>query len=335
MKKETDKDVNKKTKKEADKDKGKDSSEDIVTNQEIKLEDVNFDFNFDWDKLKAFIQAVEDGSFNSSATKLGIKQSSLSRQVGNLEKEIGVKLGKRTHRGFKLIETGELLYGAGKKILVALNEVKQPMYEAQHGLAGKLHIVVYGNLIYKWLMSNIHKFREDYPEITFEITNTDQDPDPLISEVDLVIRFGSSNLKEVTQLKLFSGQYAICTTQKYIDKFGMPKNAADLANHSLIVRSDALLKMGCPKGKPHKPSIRTNNTEGILEAVLNNNGIGLLPKYILPAHPELIAILENEPIPSISDLMDIHFCYAPELKEGEKRKAFCKFLAKEFKTFSL
>src|SRR5690606_15430585 len=53
----------------------------------------------DWDKLKTFHFAAETGSLTAAAEKLGVSQSSVSRQIAALENEMGVPLFQRHARG--------------------------------------------------------------------------------------------------------------------------------------------------------------------------------------------------------------------------------------------
>ena len=46
----------------------------------------------DWDKLRVFHAAANAGSFTHAGETLGLSQSAVSRQVGALEEELGVKL---------------------------------------------------------------------------------------------------------------------------------------------------------------------------------------------------------------------------------------------------
>ena len=64
----------------------------------------------DWDKIRIFYTAAEAGSFTHAGDSLGLSQSAVSRQVGALERDLGVPLFHRHARGLILTEHGEQLF---------------------------------------------------------------------------------------------------------------------------------------------------------------------------------------------------------------------------------
>ncbi len=65
---------------------------------------------FDWNRARAFLVTVEEGSLSAAARALGMAQPTLGRQVDALEEELGVVLFERTGRGLTLTPSGpELL----------------------------------------------------------------------------------------------------------------------------------------------------------------------------------------------------------------------------------
>ena len=60
----------------------------------------------DWDKLRVFHAVAEAGSFTHAGETLNLSQSSVSRQIGALEKTLNAPLFHRHARGLKLTETG-------------------------------------------------------------------------------------------------------------------------------------------------------------------------------------------------------------------------------------
>ena len=68
--------------------------------------------NFDWNRARAFLVTVEEGSYSAAARALGVAQPTLGRQVSALEEELGLVLLERV--GNKLSPTPEGLALAGK-----------------------------------------------------------------------------------------------------------------------------------------------------------------------------------------------------------------------------
>lgn len=90
--------------------------------------------------LRYFVAIAEMGSFSSASRLLHVAQPALSRQIRNLERELGVALFQRTARGLLLSESGTQLFGDGRQILEA---VEQATARVRQGAAGvKEHVAV-------------------------------------------------------------------------------------------------------------------------------------------------------------------------------------------------
>src|SRR5687768_7963377 len=75
-------------------------------------------------QLKFFVQAAEQGSLTRAAADLAVAQPVLSRQIRELENELGVQLLSRNGRGVTLTE-------AGKRFLVRARAISQDVQAAQ------------------------------------------------------------------------------------------------------------------------------------------------------------------------------------------------------------
>lgn len=69
----------------------------------------------DWKKIQVFAKICGNKSFTAAAQKIGKSQSTLSRDIIQLEKKIGFKVFKRDIRGIELTEQG-------KKLLMIAND---------------------------------------------------------------------------------------------------------------------------------------------------------------------------------------------------------------------
>ena len=78
----------------------------------------------DWRRIQGFTQICGNKSFTAAAQILGKSQSTISRDVIQLEKKIGFKVFKRDIRGIKLTEQGKKLFKLAEEFnskLIAFN----------------------------------------------------------------------------------------------------------------------------------------------------------------------------------------------------------------------
>lgn len=68
--------------------------------------------------LRSFVEIAREQSFTAAAEKLSVTQPTLSRQIADLEEELGQKLFERTTRSLELTEKGHFLFRRAQDILV-------------------------------------------------------------------------------------------------------------------------------------------------------------------------------------------------------------------------
>ncbi|MGH7388608.1 MAG: LysR family transcriptional regulator [Candidatus Rokuibacteriota bacterium] len=90
--------------------------------------------------LRYFVAVAEAGAFSRAATRLGITQPALSRQVRDLEGELGVRLFERAGRRVHLTSDGEGLLGRSRELLTAAAQLGEHAQAMRGGQAGILRV---------------------------------------------------------------------------------------------------------------------------------------------------------------------------------------------------
>lgn len=79
-------------------------------------------------QLNCFIAAANTLSFSEAARKSYISQSNISKNIDNLENELGVKLFYRTNKGVILTEEGNLLLQRATSIINQIDDLTNYYY---------------------------------------------------------------------------------------------------------------------------------------------------------------------------------------------------------------
>ena len=90
--------------------------------------------------LRYFAAVAEDLNFTKAAVKLHLAQPSLTRQVHNLEEEIGVRLLNRSKGQVTLTEEGRSFLGDARRILALAKESVLAVQRLSRGETGQLNI---------------------------------------------------------------------------------------------------------------------------------------------------------------------------------------------------
>jgi LysR family hca operon transcriptional activator len=90
--------------------------------------------------LRYFVAVAEELSFTRAAARLRTAQPSLSQQIRQLEKAVGVKLLDRSRHHVALTDAGRIFLQQAKDILARLEHAGQLAKQAAHGNAGELSV---------------------------------------------------------------------------------------------------------------------------------------------------------------------------------------------------
>jgi LysR family nitrogen assimilation transcriptional regulator len=121
------------------------------------------------ESLRLLVSVADHASFTRAATKSGMTQSALSRQVQRLEREFNARLLYRDGRGVKLTEAGKRLVDLGKHIFRSVEELKEDLLVASSRFRGTVTLGLppsFGSAI---SVALVRRFSKDYPEARLHV----------------------------------------------------------------------------------------------------------------------------------------------------------------------
>ncbi|HYQ39537.1 MAG TPA: LysR substrate-binding domain-containing protein [Pseudomonas sp.] len=115
--------------------------------------------------LRYFIAVAEEQNIGRAATRLHMSQPPLTRQIQQLEEELGVQLFVRTPRGMELTPAGELLLEEARNIRAVVEQATERTQRAGQGKLGRLDIGIFGSAVLDLIPKILGEFRAAYPEV--------------------------------------------------------------------------------------------------------------------------------------------------------------------------
>ena len=286
----------------------------------------------DWDKLKIFHTVAEASSFTKASTILNLSQSAISRQIQSLENELKIKLFERHARGLALTDNGKYLFKTAHDIISKLKDVEATLSNEKDKITGKLTVTTVVSFGTTWLTPRIQEFMSLYPGIEVELIFDDRELDLSTRQADIGIWMRRPKQLNYIQKKLVDIKYYIYGSNKYLEKFGMPKTITDLNKHNFIsfgkgapspvYNPDWALKLGMHDGKKRKTIMKVNSVMGLLLAVESGVGLAALPEYLVSNSNNVIKVLPKSEGP----ITEAHFVYPQSLKNTARVQAFRNFL---------
>jgi DNA-binding transcriptional LysR family regulator len=119
--------------------------------------------------LRYFVAVAEELSFTKAARNLRLAQPSLTRQVRNLEDEIGVRLLDRASNRVTLTEPGRRFLADAKKVLAMCAESVAAAQRTTPGESSQLHIGYVANMPSALLPATLGAFRKLYPGVALSL----------------------------------------------------------------------------------------------------------------------------------------------------------------------
>ncbi len=127
--------------------------------------------------LRYFVAVAEELHFGRAANRVGIAQPPLSRQIQDLEDEIGVKLFKRTKRSVSLTHAGKTFLKDALQTLELSERAVRSARRADSGEIGRLAVGFVGSATYSFLPYALRFFRNRFPHVELmllELTTYEQ-----------------------------------------------------------------------------------------------------------------------------------------------------------------
>ena len=120
--------------------------------------------------LRYFVAVGEEQHYGRAAERLGIAQPALSRQLQDLEKELGFTLFDRLPRGVKLSAAGKLYLSDARRILLEVEEAKLRAERVAFGKAGMLRVGFVEMLSWHGVVPDtFRRFRRRQPDVELDL----------------------------------------------------------------------------------------------------------------------------------------------------------------------
>lgn len=112
-----------------------------------------------------FFHVVRTGSFTAAEAALDIAQSTLSRQIQQLEEDVGEQLLQRTGRGVSLTQAGEIIYRQSEAVLREIASAREQLSAARKSARGSISIAVPRPFSTRYLPEVMQRFVDEFPDV--------------------------------------------------------------------------------------------------------------------------------------------------------------------------
>lgn len=233
--------------------------------------------------IRYFKAVAEEKSFTHAAEKLAIAQPPLSRQIQDLEAELGTVLFTRTPHKVELTPEGELFLQYASQILDLVNRSEEDVRERKEGLQGTLYIAsVEGcgpRLFAEWIAG----FQEKHPHVQYNLWNGNTDDvnnrvNKGLCEIAMIT--APYNTEEFHVLPVYEEPWVAVIPQRHplYSEDHEPVKPEELLPYNLLIPSRESRKSEIDKWfvqTGHTPSIRGRVAHMLNAYELSLHGVGI------------------------------------------------------------
>jgi len=241
----------------------------------------------DLEDLRSFVEVVDKGGFNKAAASLGISKSIISRRIGRLEEELGVRLLSRSTRGINPTEAGLEFKSRGERILSGLEEAREAVTHHGGAVAGRLRVSLPLSFGVRHVAPVLTELARLHPALEIDASYSDRVVDIVGERYDAAVRIG--NLKDSTLVarKVAPVRPIVVASPSYFSLRGRPETPDDLGSHECLIYTGQTspewrFRMGRrwmdfrPEGR-----LRSDSSEAILQWAIAGLGMAAMPSFLV------------------------------------------------------
>jgi LysR family transcriptional regulator for bpeEF and oprC len=281
-----------------------------------------------------FVRVAETRSFTEAGHRLGLTSSAVSKAIGRLEAELGVRLLQRTTRSVGLTQDGRRFFEHCQQILSEIEAAESVLHRSSDGPHGRLRVHMTVGFGRRVIMPAMHEFIRRYPNLTVNAELSDRSVDMAYEGVDASVVIGEPADARLIARKLCNLRFAAVASPEYLDRYGEPKTPEELDRHRCLAyvylhtgrfREWIFQKDGVPYARNMHGRLNINNSESLADAAAAGMGIAMLSRFIAAdaiRAGRLRCILEDHVAPG----PQVSVVYLPSRVLSPKVRAFVDFL---------
>ena len=245
----------------------------------------------DWDDMKVFLALSRKGSARGAAQALGVSNSTVSRRLDDMERDLGTQLFDRTPDGYRMTAGAEELMPTAEHVEELILGAERKITGGNQELEGAIRLTM-PPVGLAFLMERLALFAEQYPGIELELLPSIEALDLSRREADIAIRVFNAGVKPPDYLigRLLSP----LTASAYVHRDLLnPDDPEDVSHLQWIgkypgnQREDWLEKTDFPDN-PIRHAIE--DIALVAQAVEYKMGMAYMPCFSASFHPTIVRV---------------------------------------------
>jgi DNA-binding transcriptional LysR family regulator len=260
--------------------------------------------------LRCFVAVAEEENVSRAALRLHVSQPGISRQIHNLEDEIGFQLFERSAKSVRLTAAGKVFLGEARAVLQRANEAVEKARAVSGGTGGEINLGYAPSLTVQILPAALRKFQEQFPSVRVALHD--------LSTEEMLAQLGEKKLQLALTVKppakllrglKFEGLARYAMRVAVAPKHPLAKAKAirleQVAREPLIAYSrkdypeyhTMLEKLFAPAGGKPRIAGEHDSVTSLIAAVESGRGFALVPECLACMVGARLKLIPLQPAP--------------------------------------
>lgn len=174
--------------------------------------------SLNWDDLKFFLAVARTGTLRGGADSIHVNHTTLSRRLSIMEGRVGSRLFDRSKSGLVLTQLGEDLMPHAERVEDEMTAASRIIVGRDAQPAGTVYVTMPHGLAMTSIMDDMAEFADLYPDITLNMTFTNEVADLTRREADVSLRVSHEVTDDVVGRKLVQMSQAAYCNKAYAQR---------------------------------------------------------------------------------------------------------------------
>jgi len=253
-----------------------------------------------WDNLRYFLELVRAGTLMGAARRLAVDDTTLSRRILTLEKEVGHPLFERRRSGYHLTDTGRRLLAYVEAIETSTLAIEKDVSGESARVSGRVRIGVTEGFGGTFLAPRLAVLTRRHHDLAIDLLATMPRVVNLSEyEADISVTLDRPVRGRYLVSKLTDYTLRLYASTAYLRKHPPVRTRDDLAAHPFIGYVDELVFSNKLRYLPEvcaspRVTLRSTSLAAQLHAAAAGAGLAILPPFMAREYPDLQLVLADQ-----------------------------------------
>ncbi|WP_093217968.1 MULTISPECIES: LysR family transcriptional regulator [unclassified Variovorax] len=242
----------------------------------------------DLNLIRTLVDIVDAGNLSEAARRRDVTRSQISKELKNLERQVGATLLRRTTRKLAPTEQGRTLYEHGLRMLAEVESARAAIDRLGQTVRGHVRISIPTGLGEFFVGPRLLDFQRAHPEVSLRVLFSNRVFDLIGTEIDIALRITSEPPLDQVARRICAIRWGLYAAPSYLAGHAPIAEPEDLAACVVLYvpGPERHFMMPMHRGAQRrdlrlKLNLQTEHFPYLRSAVLAGTGIGLLPRYAM------------------------------------------------------